>query len=125
MYHILHKDGELVGVVNTSTWVSLEGVSVISIDEPCPDLNKVTWQKNGLYFEPIKVPITRLEFMSRFTSTERISAQASADPIIQDALRLLNIAEFIDTTDERTSMFVQYLAMVGIISANRVQEILA
>ena len=123
-YYILHLDGDLVGVTN-SQWVALPGVSVIEMEGTIPDLNKITWNKDELCFNEVITKISKLDFMSRFTSTERIAVQNSNDPILKDALNLLQMAEFIDLTDQRTMTLVGYMAMTGIIDNSRVTEVLS
>ena len=126
IYYILHNNqGELIGVSNTELPKTLLfDVSIIQLDDKIPDLNKVIWNPDILQFENAITQLTKLEFMSRFTTTERISIQNSTDPIIQDALRLLNLAEFIDVTDQRTIDAVNYFVYVGLLSQSRIDEIL-
>ena len=71
--------------------------------------------------------LTKLEFLRKFTAQERIAIRSAAqsDPIIFDAMELLNLAEFVSLTDTDTINLVGYLAMVGIIASNRVSEILS
>lgn len=71
--------------------------------------------------------LTKLEFLRKFTAQERIAIRAAAqtDPIIFDAMELLNLAEFVSLSDTDTINLVGYLAMVGIIATNRVSEILS
>jgi len=70
--------------------------------------------------------LSKLDFLRRFTATERISIRelAKTDPIIFDATEMINIAEYISLTDTDTQNLVGYLAMMGIISGARVAEIL-
>ncbi len=125
-YYILHNSaGELIGVSNQELPKTLLfDVSIIQINDKIPDLNKVTWNPDILQFQSTSVPLTKLEFMSRFTTAERISIQNSTDPIVQDALRLLNLAEFIDATDQRTIDAINYFVYVGLLSPTRIAEIL-
>ncbi len=71
--------------------------------------------------------LTKLEFLRKFTAQERIAIRAAAntDPIIYDAMELLNLAEFISLSDQDTVNLVGYLAMVSIIAPSRVTEILS
>lgn len=125
-YYILHNNqGELIGVSNTELPKTLLfDVSIIQVDDKIPDLNKVIWNKDTLSFYSNVVVLTKLEFMSRFTTEERVAIQNSTDVIVQDALRLLNLAEFIDLTDQRTIDAVSYFAYIGLLSSNRMSEVL-
>lgn len=71
--------------------------------------------------------LTKLEFLRKFTAQERIAIRAAAgtDPIIFDAMELLNLAEFVSLQDSDTINLVGYLAMIGILQPNRVSEILS
>lgn len=124
-YHVLTKDYKLVGVANTADWVSLPGVSIKTFDGEIPDLNKVVWNEETLEFDRITAPLTKLEFMSRFTTAERLAISASSDAIVKDAMSLLQLAEFIDVNDQRTVMTIGYLAQQGYITSDRVTQILA
>lgn len=125
-YYILYNENqELVGVTNENTWVSLPGISVKQVDEPVPDLNKSVWNPSYLQFDPINVQLTRLEFLTRFTASERIAIRASTDPIVVDFMELLNLATYVDVGDQNTIDGVNYLASQNLIAAGRVSEILA
>jgi len=124
MYNILTFEGQLVGVTPFD-WVPLPGVSVTSIEGEIPNLNRVVWDiENQVLIEQETPKLTQLDFMSRFSTAERIAVQASSDPVLKDAMMLLQMAEFIDITDQRTMMAVGYMAMTGVISNQRVEEIL-
>lgn len=125
-YYILYNENqELVGVSNAATWVPLPGVSVKQVNEPIPDLNKTVWNSSLLQFEHITTQLTRLEFLTRFTASERIAIRASADPNIIDFMELLNLATYVDVGDQTTIDGVNYLASQNLIAADRVAEILA
>ena len=81
--------------------------------------------------------LTRLEFRSRFTLQEKAAIdlasldnpQASMEQrLIAASLRAMladqAVAEFIDIGDESTITGVQYLVQVGLLSEERVQEVL-
>ena len=81
--------------------------------------------------------LTKLEFRSRFTLQEKAAidlasldnSQASMEQrLIAASLRAMladqAMAEFIDLSDETTIAGVQYLAQVGLLSEERVQEVL-
>jgi len=125
IYHVLTIDGKLVGVTPFD-WVPLPGVDVEDFEGEIPDLNRCVWDDEEHSLKVLENPkLTKLEFMSRFTTQERISVQMSTDPILIDAMTLIQMAEFIDVTDQRTMMLVGYMAMTGVITNERVAEILA
>jgi hypothetical protein len=68
-------------------------------------------------------PVSRLEFLRSFTAQQRISIRAANDPIIVDALQLLDLAEEINLQDSDVIFFVNYCADQGYITtadANRI-----
>lgn len=68
--------------------------------------------------------LTQLEFIRRFTLSERVKVQTSDDPIMQDALLMLQVAQHVDLADPDTIAFVQYAAYNNYIEPHRVAEIL-
>lgn len=70
--------------------------------------------------------LTKLQFLRRFTSEERIAIRelAKTNGIVFDAMELLNMAEYISVTDPDTITLINYLVYVGILSPERAQEIL-
>lgn len=124
-YYILYTENqELVGVTNESTWISIPGISIKQVDEPIPDLNKSVWNPSYLRFDHITTQLTRLEFLTRFTASERIAIRASANPNVIDFMELLNLATYVDVGDQTTIDGVNYLASQNLIAAGRVAEIL-
>ena len=123
-YHILYIDDKLVGITPFD-WVALPGVQIKTIEEPIPDLNNVTWDTEELLLVPApRTIITKLEFLQRFTQTERTALRQSQDTIIIDAMDLLANAEEVNLQDPRTIMPVYYFVQVGILTVQRAQEIL-
>lgn len=101
------------------------GISYETKDGPIPDLNRHVWNPETLTLDPMSgATVTRMEFMSRFTPAERIAVRTSTDPMAADIMNLIEVAEFIDPKDPRTTQAIQYLASVGLIPANRVEEVL-
>ena len=77
--------------------------------------------------QPQKIPIlelTQLEFLRRFTSQERIAAKTSAEPVIEDFMYLLTLAQNIRLDDPDTIAGVNYLEQQGILAEGRATEIL-
>jgi hypothetical protein len=68
-------------------------------------------------------PVSRLEFLRSFTPQQRIAIRAANDPVIVDALQLLDLAEDVNLQDHDTIYFVNYCAAQGYITtadANRI-----
>lgn len=74
----------------------------------------------------LKKSLTKLEFLNRFTPVERISirAEAQTNPVVADYLAMLDAAQDVDLTDERTIGGAQGLEAMGKIGAGRAAEIL-
>jgi hypothetical protein len=122
--YILHIDGELLGVTNQEPLSDLYGASIIYYEGDVY-LNHMTWDKETLSFVwKYRNIISKLEFMIRFTSNERVSIRASTDPIITDYLKLLDIAESIDLLNPNLQSGVYYLAHTGYITWERADVIL-
>ena len=71
--------------------------------------------------------LTKLEYLRRFTSQERVTIRQASktEPVLEDYLAMLELAEAIDTEDADTVAAVQMLEMVGLIAAGRAAEILS
>lgn len=74
-----------------------------------------------------RTPITKLTFLRRMTAEQRIAIrnEALVDPLLADAMTLLDAAQDISTDDPDTIAFVQYCAFKGLIAATDVSNILA
>ena len=70
------------------------------------------------------VPVTRLEFLRRFTPEQRIAIRASTDPLIIDGRELLDLASDVSADDPDTILYVRYLQQQGFISAEDADRIL-
>ena len=57
--------------------------------------------------------LTPLDFLRRFTPQERIAIRAAADPVIEDGLHLLSLAQDVDTDHDDTQRFLGYLVAQG------------
>lgn len=64
-------------------------------------------------------PISRLDFLRRFTAPQRIAIRTAAatDPIISDALQLLDLAQEVRLDDPDTLAFTGYLVAAGLLTA--------
>jgi hypothetical protein len=72
-------------------------------------------------------PLTRLQFMSRFTDRELIAIYTAAKQSVEIEVYLdkIRAAQDIMLTDQRTGAGVQSLADAGLIEPGRVSEILS
>jgi hypothetical protein len=73
-----------------------------------------------------RMPITRLAFMRRFPTEKRIAIREAAktDPVLNDAMALLDLAQDVDLDDVDTRRLVSYLQALGLITADDVAVIL-
>lgn len=69
-------------------------------------------------------PVTRLEFLRSFTAQQRIAIRAANDPVIVDALQLLDLAEDVNLQDPDVVYFVNYCATQGYITQADADRIL-
>lgn len=65
------------------------------------------------------LPLTKLEFLSRFTVAERIAIRSSTDPVVADFMSMLDMAQNIQTTHPDTVAGLGYLVSVGLLTAAR------
>lgn len=79
----------------------------------------------------VKRNLTRLEYLSRFTDAEAIAIDLASQGATVEAatlrrmMAMVQAAEFIDLTDQRTIAGVQSLEAAGLLAAGRAAEILA
>lgn len=125
-YHVISRDGLLVGVTTENAYsFNLPNVSIHEFDGNIPDLNLRVWDAETEEFVGQDTTITKLRFLNRFTISERLAIRASTDPVVNDIMKLLEVAEFVDTSDPNTIGGVNYLASVALIAPSRVAEVLA
>ena len=76
--------------------------------------------------EPVieSASLTPLAFTRLFTLAERIAMQTSNDPIIQDGMLMLQVAQEVKLDDPDTIALVGYMAQQGFITTERAVEIL-
>lgn len=76
---------------------------------------------------PIPRTITKLEYLRRFTTDERVAirAAASANPVLDDYLKLMELAQEINLDDQDTVSAVNMLEQAGLIALGRAAEVLA
>lgn len=122
-YTVLYNDSGLIGVTNTELQ-SLPAVSYLTFEGTIPDLNVSTWNNDLLAFETSRTQLTKREFLSRFTMEERSAIRTSSDVIVMDLMFLLDAATYVDLSDTSLIQGVGYLAYIGLIQPQRVQDIL-
>ena len=89
--------------------------------------SEYTWDPVTKDFFPRNMSvITKLEFLLRFSVTERVAIRelAKTNPVVFDAMELLNIAEFVSLSDITTSNLVMYLYSLNVYTYDRAVEIL-
>lgn len=69
-------------------------------------------------------PISKLDLLRRFTAAQRIAIRASTDPVIIDAMQLMDLADYISLIDPDTVNLVAYLEATGFINAADAANIL-
>ena len=71
--------------------------------------------------------LTKLEYLRRFTTEERVAirAAASVNPVLDDYLKLMELAQEINLDDPDTIAAVQMLEQSGLIAAGRAVDVLA
>ena len=76
---------------------------------------------------PVPRTITKLEYLRRFTTDERVAirAAASANPVLDDYVKLMELAQEINLDDPDTIAAVQMLEQSGLIAAGRAAEVRA
>ena len=76
---------------------------------------------------PVPRTITKLEYLRRFTTDERVAIRAAAvaNPVLDDYLKLMELAQEINLDDPDTVAAVLMLEQVGLIAAGRAAEVLA
>lgn len=92
---------------------------------PLEQFNHI-WQKE-VESAPVPRTITKLEYLRRFTTDERVTIRAAAvsNPVLDDYLKLMELAQEINLDDQDTVAAVQLLEQAGLIATGRAAEILA
>lgn len=90
------------------------------------DYDHTEWTPDALVAVPVIRTLTKLEYLRRFTTDERVAirAAAAANPVLDDYLKLMELAQDINTGDPDTIAAVTMLEQAGLIAAGRAQEIL-
>ena len=98
-----------------------------------PDGVGTGWTFDGATFAaPVEVPVPRMPitkraFLDRFTQAQRIAIRTArdSDPIVGDAMYMLDLADDVDLTNADTIAFVGYLAQANLIAPSDVEGILS
>ena len=69
------------------------------------------------------LPLSKLEFLRRFTPQERIAIRKSQNDLVQDFINLLNLAEYVTPSDGDSQAALAYLESIGLIASGRAAEI--
>ena len=94
-----------------NNWVEITDENAFDYTRPAP-------------VEPTINRITKRSFMRRFSQTERIAIRASVDDIVIDIHEDLKMASNVNLTDQDTVNALGYLNAIGILSPERIAEIL-
>jgi hypothetical protein len=127
IYYVITREDQVIAITFESpySW-NLPNVSISKFEDmPFPDLNTRTWDSNTTAFVKTANVYTKLEFLNRFTSQERIGIRSSTDPVVEDFMELLNAASEVDKTYPDTVAGMTYLVSVGLLTQQRLEEILA
>ena len=91
-----------------------------------PDLSRLVWDASALVFRPKLSILSKVDFLKRFTMSERIITRTTAetDPIVVDIFHILNEADEVDLTDPETVAGIRYLQSIGVLSEARASQIL-
>lgn len=129
MTYLLIKNGVVVNAIVTT---AADAARITGYDQVIPHATAGPgWRyRDGVLSPPDPVtpppsPLTQLAFLRRFTAEERIASRASADPVVQDFLHLLGLAQEIRLDDADTVAGVNYLESLGLLAAGRAAAVLA
>lgn len=131
MYYVITRNEDtLIGVTYDNAYLmNIPDSSIHEMDGAIPDLNVHRWDfQLGEFVRTEGVNgvsvYSKLQFLSKFTINERIAIGASTNPVVQDIMKMFNLANYIDVDRQDTQQSVGYLAQVGLIQPSRVAEIL-
>lgn len=117
LYEVLNGQGQVVNTIvlaDPAAWTPPTGCSVRPYVAPPAPEPEIT---------PVLV-LTQLSFLRRFSPEERIAIRASTDPVVQDFLHLLGLAQEIRLDDADTVAGVGYLESLGLLAAGRAAVVL-
>lgn len=117
VYEVVSAQGAVLNTIvlaDPGAWTPPAGCSVRPYVAPPTPEPEIT---------PLLV-LTQLAFLRRFTAEERIAIRASADPVVQDFLHLLGLAQDIRLDDADTVAGVGYLESLGLLAVGRAAVVL-
>lgn len=123
----MSRNGQMIGILfSTPYGENFNNVSFHEMDGLIPDLNSHEWDSE---LETLKLMqnskiLTKLQFLDKFTINERIVITASDDPIVNDIMRMFNIADYINMDDSKTIQAIQYFMHANYITQDRYLEIM-
>ena len=126
MWYLITKNNNLVGVTKDNPYLMdlPADMSISEFEGKIPDLNYYDWDNELVEFVQRQKILTKLEFYSRFQLAESVAIETSTDPILKVLQKQQTIAEYIDLNDPDTLQGVGYLYNTGIITMERMLEIL-
>lgn len=126
-YYVITREDQVLAITFESPYDwNLPNISISKFENsPLPDLNTMTWDPIIDNFVKSSNVYTKLEFLNRFTAQERINIRSSSDPIVEDFMELLNAASEVDKTYPDTIAGMNYLVSAGLLTQQRLEEILA
>lgn len=108
-----------------SVYAYVSDQAVEWVDYPFAEFNHIPQPE--VQSQPPERVITKLQYLRRFTSEERIAIRAAAaqNPTLFDYLELLDMAQDVTLDDPDTVYAVHMLEEVGLIAPGRAVEVLA
>lgn len=93
---------------------------------PLADFDHTEWVEDAPAPTIQSRVLSKLEYLRRFTSEERVTIRAAAkqSPMLEDYLAMMELAEEINTGDADTIAAVQMLEQAGLIGEGRANEVL-
>lgn len=119
------NSGSLVGI---STYEDLNVPQDFVREQRTGNLPKdiSSWNTATRQFEDVIAPVTKLEFLTRFTPTERVNIRSSqaTDLIIDDFMKMLEISQEVDLRNPMVEQGLNYLVYKNLLTSDRVSKIL-
>jgi hypothetical protein len=126
MYYVYYEkdSGKLLQVSEIELSNTLSEMT--SFNDTLPDLKAVLWDCNALCFTLKTTILSQVEFLRKFTLSERLHIRSlrDSDPIIEDILDMVDKADYVDLSDQDAINSIYYLASINVIDVTRIQQIL-
>ncbi|MBK8872355.1 MAG: hypothetical protein IPN19_15315 [Elusimicrobia bacterium] len=125
-YYVLLNDDLIATAVVATTELVVLPEGGMALDNYTPEVVGMRWTGSGWAPGDARpAPLTQLAFLRRFTAEERIACRASSDPVVQDFLHLLGLAQDVRLDDADTVAGVNYLESLGLLAEGRAAAVLA